>query len=139
MSSSRVIRPMLRRRPVKGTAAQVEPALKAAKMVANSKRSASYAQLRTNTPAPEIGDNAMAARIPAGHAGQPPPSKRFIFKGEVLERVGGVSGVCLWRWMRDGKFPVALEVGGRCAWLESDIDAWMLSRPLRSYKSREVA
>jgi len=53
--------------------------------------------------------------------------------------VGGVSGVCLWRWMRDGKFPVALEVGGRCAWLESDIDAWMLSRPLRSYKSREVA
>jgi prophage regulatory protein len=80
----------------------------------------------------------MAARIAASHAGQPPPSKRFIFKAEVLERVGGVSGVCLWRWMRDGKFPVAVEVGGRIAWLESDIDEWMLSRPLRSYKSREV-
>ena len=39
----------------------------------------------------------------------------------------------------DGKFPIALEVGGRCAWIESDIDAWMLSRPARNYKSREVA
>ena len=78
--------------------------------------------------------------IAASHAGQPPPSKRrFVFKGEVLERVGGVSGVCLWRWMRDGKFPVAVEVGGRIAWLESDIDEWMLSRPLRSYKSRKCA
>ena len=94
-------RPTLRRRPVKDTAAQVESALKAAEMVAKS--------------------------------------KRFIFKGEVLERVGGVSGVCLWRWMRDGKFPVARSVGGRMAWLESDIDEWMESRPLRSYKSREVA
>ena len=65
-------------------------------------------------------------------------NKRFIFKGDVLERVG-VSYPCLWRWMRDGKFPVALEVGGRCAWLESDIDEWMQSRPLRQYKKREVA
>ncbi len=93
--------PPPRRRPVKGTAAQVEPALKAVAMVA--------------------------------------ANKRFIFKGEVLERLGGVSFVCLWRWMRDGKFPVALEVGGRCAWLESDIDTWMSSRPLRQYKTREVA
>src|SRR3954451_16570257 len=50
-----------------------------------------------------------------------PAVKRFVFKGDVLERIG-VSYPCLWRWMRDGKFPVALEVGGRCAWLESDID-----------------
>jgi predicted DNA-binding transcriptional regulator AlpA len=104
MSSSNVKRPTLRRRPVNGTAAQVEPALKAA-----------------------------AGSIAANRAEQPSPTKRFIFKGEVLERVGGVSGVCLWRWMRDGKFPVARSVGGRNAWLESDIDEWMLSRPLRQY------
>jgi predicted DNA-binding transcriptional regulator AlpA len=69
----------------------------------------------------------------------PAKNKRFIFKGEVLERVGGISGVCLWRWMRDGKFPVARSVGGRMAWLESDIDEWMESRPLRNYKSRQLA
>lgn len=67
-----------------------------------------------------------------------PANKRFVFKGDVLERIG-VSYPCLWRWMRDGKFPIALEVGGRCAWIKSDIDAWMLSRPARNYKSREVA
>ena len=92
--------PPPRRRPVK-TAAQLEPALKAASTVA--------------------------------------ANKRLLFKDEVLERVGGVSFVSLWRWMRDGKFPVAREVGGQSAWLESDIDAWMQSRPLRQYKSREVA
>jgi prophage regulatory protein len=65
--------------------------------------------------------------------------RRFIFKPEVLERVGGVAYPTLWRWMRDGKFPAAVEVGGRIAWLESDIDAWMLSRPRREYKSRQLA
>ena len=65
MSPSRVKRPTLRRRPVKDTAAQVEPALKAAEMVVKSKCRASYAQLQTNTPTPEIADNAMAARIAA--------------------------------------------------------------------------
>jgi prophage regulatory protein len=95
-----------------------------------------YNQLQTNTPTPEIADKAMAERIAANYVGQPPPSKRFIFKGDVLERIG-VSYPCLWRWMRDGNFPVAVEVGGRIAWLESDVDAWMLSRPLRNYNSRK--
>lgn len=67
-----------------------------------------------------------------------PTNKRFIFKAEVLERIG-VTYPCLWQWMRDGEFPMAREVGGQCAWLESEIDAWMSSRPVRRYKSREVA
>jgi predicted DNA-binding transcriptional regulator AlpA len=138
MSPSKIT-PTLRTRPIKDTAAQVGSALKAAEMVAKTKRRASYAQSQTNTPTPEIADKAMQARISASYAEQPPPNKRFIFKGEVLERVGGVSAVCLWRWMRDGKFPGARLVGGRTAWLESDIDEWMESRPLRQYKSREVA
>ena len=78
MSPTNVKRPTLRRRPVKGTAAQVEPAaLKAAEVVAKSKCSASYAQLQANTPTPKIADKAMAERIAATHVGQP-PSKRFI-------------------------------------------------------------
>jgi hypothetical protein len=87
MSPSKVKRTTLRRRPVKGAAAQVEMALKAAEMVAESKPSASYAQLQVNTATPTIVDKAMAERIAASHAGQPPPSKRFIFKGDVLEHI----------------------------------------------------
>jgi prophage regulatory protein len=63
-----------------------------------------------------------------------PANKKFIYKGEVLERTG-VSAQCVWRWMKEGTFPAAVAVGGRTAWLESDIDAWMSSRPLRQYGS----
>ena len=41
-------------------------------------------------------------------------------------------------WMRDGKFPVARSVGGRMAWLESEIDEWMLSRRTRYSSSITV-
>ena len=137
MSPSSVKRPTLRRRPVKRTIVQAEPGLKAAEVAAKSKCSASYAQLQTNTPTPKIADKAMAERIAASYAAQP-ASKRFIFKGEVLERVGGVSGVCLWRWMRDGNSESLARSAG--AWLgRSEIDEWMSSRPLRQYKSRGTA
>lgn len=50
------------------------------------------------------------------------------------------SFVQIWRWMGEGKFPTARTVGAQqIARLESEIDDWMLSRPLRQYKSREVA
>jgi len=146
MSHSKIKRPTLRRRPVKGTAAQVELALKAAEMVAESKRRHQpfYEQLQPPTPAPEVvADKMKTARIAASHAGQPPPNmvpanKRFIYKPEVVERVGKTF-VTIWRWMGEGTFPTARTVGGQIAWLESDIDEWMESRPLRQYKSRQVA
>ena len=71
-------------------------------------------------------------------AGQlPPPPPRFVFKPEVLDRVG-VSYVSIWQWMREGKFPCSREVGGKVAWLESEIDEWMETRPLRKYKNAEA-
>ena len=62
---------------------------------------------------------------------------RFIFKPEVLDRVG-VSYVTIWQWMRTGAFPASREVGGKVAWLESEIDDWMTTRPLRKYKNAEA-
>jgi prophage regulatory protein len=62
---------------------------------------------------------------------------RFVFKPEVLDRVG-VSYVSLWQWMREGKFPCSREVGGKVAWLESEIDEWIATRPLRKYKNVEA-
>ena len=77
----------------------------------------------------------LEPRLPAVAAPTPPAvpaSKKFIFKPELLVRVP-VSYPTIWKWMCEGKFPAAVEVGERAAWLESDIDAWMSSRPAKSY------
>lgn len=70
---------------------------------------------------------------------QPPasPKDRLVCKPEVLRRVG-VTYPTLWSWMRDGKFPRARELGGKTAWLESDIDRWIETRPVRVLKGDEV-
>lgn len=69
-------------------AAQVEPALKAAALVAKAgKRGAPYAQFQTDTPAPEIADNAMAARVTANHAGQPPPTVVMLHRKIAMRSV----------------------------------------------------
>jgi predicted DNA-binding transcriptional regulator AlpA len=60
---------------------------------------------------------------------------RLVFKPEVLDRVG-ISYALLWDWMRTGKFPMARQVGGKTAWVESEIDEWITSRPRRQYKPR---
>jgi prophage regulatory protein len=68
---------------------------------------------------------------------RPPPDKRFILKPELLARVGA-SWPSIWRMIGEEKFPAAVSVGGRPAWLESTIDNWMSSRPVRKYKKMEV-
>jgi prophage regulatory protein len=62
-----------------------------------------------------------------------PKPPRLIYKTEVCDRVGKTFAA-LWNWMRDGKFPMAREVGGQIAWLESEVDAWIENRPQRQYK-----
>jgi len=66
---------------------------------------------------------ATAATIPS----------RFIGKPEVLNRVGA-SYPSIWQWMREGKFPRSRELGGKAAWLESEIEAWIVNRPIRRLK-----
>jgi predicted DNA-binding transcriptional regulator AlpA len=58
---------------------------------------------------------------------------RFIFRPEVLDRVG-VTYVTIWQWMRDGTFPASRDVDGQVAWYEHEIDTWIASRPIRKYK-----
>jgi predicted DNA-binding transcriptional regulator AlpA len=63
---------------------------------------------------------------------------RLISKPEVLDRVG-VTFPTLWLWMRNGIFPRSRDLGGKTCWLASEIDAWILSRPVRRYKGDEEA
>jgi predicted DNA-binding transcriptional regulator AlpA len=62
-------------------------------------------------------------------------SLKFVYKPEVLDKVG-LSYPTIWQRMRDGTFPAARDIGGKTAWLESEIDDWMMRRPLRKYKPR---
>ena len=57
---------------------------------------------------------------------------RFLRLSEVLARCG-LSRSSLYRMMRDGSFPEPLKVGVRAVrWRESEIEAWLESRPRAS-------
>jgi predicted DNA-binding transcriptional regulator AlpA len=58
---------------------------------------------------------------------------RLIFRSELIDIVG-VSYVTVWSWMRAGTFPRGRDIGGRTAWIESEIADWIASRPIRRLK-----
>ncbi|MBV9824141.1 MAG: AlpA family phage regulatory protein [Alphaproteobacteria bacterium] len=50
----------------------------------------------------------------------------------------GKSRVQLWRDIRDGRFPAPIELGpNSVAWLRSEVDAFLSSRPRRTYAASE--
>jgi prophage regulatory protein len=63
----------------------------------------------------------------------PPAPIKYVFKAEVLRRVG-YTFPTVWRWMREGTFPMSFDVGSRTAWLETEIEAWLASRPRSNLK-----
>jgi predicted DNA-binding transcriptional regulator AlpA len=56
------------------------------------------------------------------------PRLRLLSRREVLDRVP-LSYPTLWKMMIDDEFPRSREIGGKCAWLESEIDDWIRNRP----------
>jgi predicted DNA-binding transcriptional regulator AlpA len=59
--------------------------------------------------------------------------ERLLGKEAVCARVGRTFPT-IWSWMRRGLFPRARIVGRTSVWLESEINAWMASLPLRAYR-----
>ena len=56
-------------------------------------------------------------------------SDKLLRRKEVEELVG-LSRASIYRWMDSGKFPRCVRVGSKAVrWKESDITAWMQSRP----------
>jgi prophage regulatory protein len=68
--------------------------------------------------------------------------EKFLSRPEVLDRIG-VSFPTIWSWMKAGKFPLAREMSGndgkRVGWLESEVNDWIRSRPVRQYGKRKSA
>src|SRR5262245_56708409 len=68
--------------------------------------------------------------------------ERYLTRDEVLKRVP-VSQVTLWNWRKAGTFPPPRTLSGgqgrtnRVAWLESEVVAWMKSRPVREYRPQQ--
>jgi predicted DNA-binding transcriptional regulator AlpA len=58
---------------------------------------------------------------------------RLIFKKELQRRIG-LTFPTVWRLMRAGLFPRARVIGGKTAWIEAEIDAFIAALPLRRYK-----
>jgi len=59
--------------------------------------------------------------------------RRLVFKPEVRARTG-LSDTTIWRKMREQTFPLSLDMGGRTAWYEDEIDDWMNSLPRSTLK-----
>ena len=58
---------------------------------------------------------------------------RLIYRPELTKRVG-LSYPTIWKQMRNGTFPRGRAVGGKTAWLESEIDNWIAGLPERRLK-----
>jgi predicted DNA-binding transcriptional regulator AlpA len=85
----------------------------------------------TPSPSPPSGELRPLDEVRA--RGPPSDELRLLTKRDVCELVGR-SYQCLWLWMRNGKFPRALDLHGRPVWRASDIKDWIAALPQRRFK-----
>jgi prophage regulatory protein len=68
-----------------------------------------------------------------------PQSVVFLSKAQVLKKIP-VTAATLWAWVRQGKFPRPRTISPfKTVWIAAEVEAWMLSRPLITYKKWEGA
>jgi predicted DNA-binding transcriptional regulator AlpA len=66
---------------------------------------------------------------------QSPP--RLIDKNELLRRVP-FTFPTIWTWMRAGTFPRSRHTGGKTTWVESEVNEWILNRPIQKLKGDDA-
>jgi len=62
---------------------------------------------------------------------------RLLSRRQLLERVP-LSYTSIWLRMRAGTFPRSVDMGGKPAWFEHEIDAWMASLPPMKFKGESA-
>ncbi|MGI9486892.1 MAG: helix-turn-helix transcriptional regulator [Geminicoccaceae bacterium] len=65
---------------------------------------------------------------------QPPATRRLIRISDVVDKVG-MSRAWIYNEIAKGRFPVQRCVGGRSAWLESEVDEWIERLPQKAIVS----
>ncbi len=63
--------------------------------------------------------------------------RKLVYKPEVLDNVG-LSYPTIWSMMRQDLFPRSVRVGGRVAWYEDEVAAWIESRERQTLKGDSV-
>jgi predicted DNA-binding transcriptional regulator AlpA len=99
-----------------------------------------YAKARAGAPPstdPPSGNHVagLAGVTPQSARGPPSPDDdAFLTGGQTRARVGGVSPMCIWRWMRDPRvqFPHPTKINGRNYWRLGDLRRWQSERTARS-------
>lgn len=75
---------------------------------------------------------ARDAPSPSFHARTTPPADddALLTSVQVRSRIGGVSTMCLWRWMRDPRvrFPAPIKIKRRNYWRIGDLRQWQNDR-----------
>ena len=71
------------------------------------------------------------------------PGQRLLFKPQVINLLGGIAYSTLWSWMRQGLFPLPIELGppGKrtttIAWYADEVHDWITNRPRRKLGQHE--
>ncbi len=79
------------------------------------------------------------AVAPALNADMPvkPGPRELLSKAQVLALVGGPVYSTIWGWMKDGQFPLPIELGPpnsrstMIAWYADEVHQWIANRPRR--------
>jgi predicted DNA-binding transcriptional regulator AlpA len=71
------------------------------------------------------------------------PGQGLLSKPQMLEVIGSPAYSTVWGWMKDGYFPLPIELGppdGRTsliAWRASEVYEWLATRPRRQFGLHE--
>jgi predicted DNA-binding transcriptional regulator AlpA len=94
--------------------------------------------MKKPNPAPPKSTKHFAERAPQAPDPTPQVELRLISKAEVLRRIG-VTFPTIWKWMREDKFPRSRNLGGRAAWIESEVTRWIINCPVVKLKGEDGA
>ena len=96
---------------------------------------AEYAKLKGGSlsPARAVGEEVAPSSDAAKTLGPRGPlldDDTWLTSAQTRARTGGVSNMCLWRWMRDEKvqFPAPVKINGRNYWRLGDVRRWQVEQ-----------
>ncbi len=68
------------------------------------------------------------------HSATPLDDDVLLTAAQTRARIGGVSAMCIWRWMRDPRvqFPAPVKINNRNYWRLSNLRRWQAERESRT-------
>ena len=75
----------------------------------------------------EYTETSNASQVPAD-------DETLLTSAQTRARVGNVSTMCIWRWMRDARvmFPTPVKINNRNYWLLGDLRRWQAERATKA-------